>query len=117
MKRCPCGTILTRSNSGRLCGTCESAEAQFRNFGERTPLIAARARHVAYCFSHPEEYPSPADYGAELTKRLDALCDCLGLACPKDLVAPWSEFLEPLVGVYAIVGEPSQNGSEKVLAP
>lgn len=116
MKRCPCGTVMTSGNRSRLCGVCEEAESKFRNMGEREAVVRSRARHVAYCYANPEDYETPASYGAELTSRLDALTDALGIPCPQDLVSAWSEFLEPLVGVRAIVGEPSQTGSQKVLA-
>lgn len=116
MKRCLCGTILTRSNPARMCGVCESAESQFRNFGERTPLLLARARQASYCFAHPEDFDSPAEWGAELDARWLSLCELQGIPTPGDLPAYWPH-LEPLVGVRAIVGEVSQNGSEKVLAP
>lgn len=108
MKRCPCGTVMTSGNHSRLCGVCEEAESKFRNMGEREAVVRSRARQVAYCYAHPEDYETPASYGEELTARLDALSDALGIPPPQDLVSAWKSFLEPLRGVVAIVGEVSE---------
>jgi hypothetical protein len=81
MRRCPCGTNLSKANSGFECGPCARLRADAR-LGDFRAQQALAAREAAIVFAHPERYESTELYLNALTDELDQLCDALRFERP-----------------------------------
>lgn len=82
-RRCPCGTVLERSNRGRECSVCETLRCDAEILGNRRARQVLAARRVAGLFAHPERYGEDRSrYLNDLTDKIDELCDVLGIKRP-----------------------------------
>lgn len=80
---CPCGTKLSRYNSGTLCAICDRAEKTADLLEDNSGLIALALKRLVKTYAHPEHHSSPAAYLDRLTHPLDDLCRALGVEPPR----------------------------------
>lgn len=81
-RSCACGNELSQANKGRECSTCEALRCDAEILGNRRAAQLLLARKVIGVYAHPEHHARNEDYLIALSRKLDELCDALGMTRP-----------------------------------